>query len=177
MRIFAPNTTVAKSRFWYFLQKLRKVKKANGEIVSLNAVSHIEKSPTKSRVTLMRVRFMRNDHRRSRTLVSGFVTIPVPARTTCTRSTERCREQTLLRPCTRTWLRVTVHASGPSMYASPGRLGSWTLMVSIDPQSCGAREDRRCQATLPQTAASKESEVPSTTPNSTFERQEALLSP
>lgn len=39
MRIFAPNTVVAKSRFWYFLMKLRKVKKANGEIVSLNVVS------------------------------------------------------------------------------------------------------------------------------------------
>ena len=38
MRIFAPNAVVAKSRFWYFLQKLRKVKKANGEIVSLNVV-------------------------------------------------------------------------------------------------------------------------------------------
>jgi large subunit ribosomal protein L18Ae len=38
MRIFAPNTVVAKSRFWYFLMKLRKVKKANGEIVSVNAV-------------------------------------------------------------------------------------------------------------------------------------------
>ena len=39
MRIFAPNDVVAKSRFWYFLMKLRKVKKANGEIVSLNVVS------------------------------------------------------------------------------------------------------------------------------------------
>jgi hypothetical protein len=38
MRIFAPNTVVAKSRFWYFLTQLRKVKKANGEIVSLNVV-------------------------------------------------------------------------------------------------------------------------------------------
>lgn len=38
MRIFAPNTVVAKSRFWYFLAKLKKVKKANGEIVSLNEV-------------------------------------------------------------------------------------------------------------------------------------------
>jgi large subunit ribosomal protein L18Ae len=38
MRIFAPNTVVAKSRFWYFLTKLKKVKKANGEIVSLNVV-------------------------------------------------------------------------------------------------------------------------------------------
>lgn len=38
MTIFAPNTTVAKSRFWYFLRGLRKVKKATGEIVSIKAV-------------------------------------------------------------------------------------------------------------------------------------------
>jgi Ribosomal proteins 50S-L18Ae/60S-L20/60S-L18A len=38
MRIFAPNDVVAKSRFWYFLGRLRKVKKANGEVVSLNQV-------------------------------------------------------------------------------------------------------------------------------------------
>jgi large subunit ribosomal protein L18Ae len=38
MRIFALNDVVAKSRFWYFLAKLRKVKKANGEIVSVNQV-------------------------------------------------------------------------------------------------------------------------------------------
>ena len=38
MRIFAPNEVVAKSRFWYFLGKLRKIKKANGEIVSVNQV-------------------------------------------------------------------------------------------------------------------------------------------
>lgn len=38
MRIFAPNPVVAKSRFWYFLPQLKKVKKANGEIVSLNVV-------------------------------------------------------------------------------------------------------------------------------------------
>ncbi|KAF2668827.1 60S ribosomal protein L18ae [Microthyrium microscopicum] len=43
MRIFAPNDVVAKSRFWYFLGKLRKVKKANGEIVSLNQIH--EKRP------------------------------------------------------------------------------------------------------------------------------------
>ncbi len=39
MRIFAPNEVVAKSRFWYFLRQLRKIKKANGEIVSINVVS------------------------------------------------------------------------------------------------------------------------------------------
>ncbi|KAF8004996.1 hypothetical protein OXX80_004753 [Metschnikowia pulcherrima] len=45
MRIFAPNTVVAKSRYWYFLQKLYKAKKASGEIVSVNVIS--EKTPTK----------------------------------------------------------------------------------------------------------------------------------
>jgi hypothetical protein len=38
MAIFAPNETVAKSRYWYFLRGLRKVKKATGEIVSIKAV-------------------------------------------------------------------------------------------------------------------------------------------
>lgn len=43
MRIFAPNDVVAKSRFWYYLRQLKKVKKASGEIVALNVVclSHI----------------------------------------------------------------------------------------------------------------------------------------
>lgn len=48
MRIFAPNTVVAKSRFWYFLMKLRKVKKANGEIVTINVVRPSTLRPTSS---------------------------------------------------------------------------------------------------------------------------------
>jgi len=39
MRIFAPNEVIAKSRFWYFLRKLHKAKKASGEIVSVNVIS------------------------------------------------------------------------------------------------------------------------------------------
>ena len=42
MRIFAPNTVVAKSRFWYFLMKLRKVKKSNGEIITINLVRALQ---------------------------------------------------------------------------------------------------------------------------------------
>lgn len=38
MRIFAPNEIVAKSRYWYFMRGLKKVKKATGEIVSINVV-------------------------------------------------------------------------------------------------------------------------------------------
>jgi large subunit ribosomal protein L18Ae len=38
MRLFAPNHVVAKSRFWYFLKQNAKVKKASGEIVSVNLV-------------------------------------------------------------------------------------------------------------------------------------------
>lgn len=45
MRIFAPNDVVAKSRFWYYLRQLRKVKKASGEIVGLNVIH--EKKPLK----------------------------------------------------------------------------------------------------------------------------------
>jgi large subunit ribosomal protein L18Ae len=44
MRVFAPNEVVAKSRFWYFLSQLRKVKKANGEIVTLNKVRLLYKA-------------------------------------------------------------------------------------------------------------------------------------
>jgi len=45
MRVFAPNEVVAKSRFWYYLRKLRKVKKAAGELVAVNKIS--EKKPLK----------------------------------------------------------------------------------------------------------------------------------
>ena len=47
MRIFAPNTVVAKSRFWYFLRQLKKVKKANGEIVGVNVVSVTKEARTR----------------------------------------------------------------------------------------------------------------------------------
>ena len=38
MRIFAPDTVQAKSRFWYFLRFLKNIKKAHGEIVSCGQV-------------------------------------------------------------------------------------------------------------------------------------------
>ncbi|KAI3613894.1 hypothetical protein CBS9595_004071 [Malassezia furfur] len=45
MRLFAQNETVAKSRFWYFVRRLRKMKKATGEIVTVNKIE--EKKPMK----------------------------------------------------------------------------------------------------------------------------------
>ncbi|PVD25168.1 hypothetical protein C0Q70_15666 [Pomacea canaliculata] len=45
MRIFAPDQASAKSRFWYFLSQLRKLKKATGEIVLCSRV--YEKKPLK----------------------------------------------------------------------------------------------------------------------------------
>jgi len=39
MRLFAPNPVIAKSRFWYFLKKVNKVKKMSGEIVNVSEVS------------------------------------------------------------------------------------------------------------------------------------------
>ena len=48
MRIFAPNTVVAKSRFWYFLRKLKRVKKANGEILAVNEIHENDISTVKN---------------------------------------------------------------------------------------------------------------------------------
>ena len=38
MKIFAQNSVIARSRFWYYLAALKKVKKANGEIVEIHEV-------------------------------------------------------------------------------------------------------------------------------------------
>jgi large subunit ribosomal protein L18Ae len=38
MRIFANDAVRAKSKFWYFLRKLNKIKRANGEILSCTEV-------------------------------------------------------------------------------------------------------------------------------------------
>ncbi|KAL3139206.1 60S ribosomal protein L18-A [Trebouxia sp. C0010 RCD-2024] len=45
MKLWATDAVRAKSKFWYFLRKLRKVKKANGQILSVNEIT--EKYPTK----------------------------------------------------------------------------------------------------------------------------------
>eukprot|EP00761_Pharyngomonas_kirbyi_P011177 gb/GECH01011202.1/.p1 GENE.gb/GECH01011202.1/~~gb/GECH01011202.1/.p1 ORF type:complete len:195 (+),score=19.36 gb/GECH01011202.1/:1-585(+) len=43
MTIFARNEVQAKSRFWYFLRRMKKVKKANGEILAVRQLQ--EESP------------------------------------------------------------------------------------------------------------------------------------
>lgn len=48
MRIFAPNQVVAKSRFWYFLRQLKRVKKANGEILAVNEIHEKDISTVKN---------------------------------------------------------------------------------------------------------------------------------
>ena len=38
MNLFAKNKVVARSRFWYFMKRLCRVKKANGQIISVSQV-------------------------------------------------------------------------------------------------------------------------------------------
>jgi hypothetical protein len=40
-KLFAPNTVVAKSRFFYFMSQLKRVKRANGEILSIQEVRQL----------------------------------------------------------------------------------------------------------------------------------------
>ena len=53
MNLFAKNKVVARSRFWYFMGRLCRVKKANGQIISVSQV-HAEPArggePASSRV-------------------------------------------------------------------------------------------------------------------------------
>ncbi|ORX33968.1 putative 60s ribosomal protein l20 [Kockovaella imperatae] len=73
MRIFAPNDVVAKSRFWYYLRQLKKVKKASGEIVGLNVIS--EKRPLKVKNFAI---WLRYDSRSGTHNVSSTPTIRPP---------------------------------------------------------------------------------------------------
>merc|ERR1719164_291332 len=43
MNLFAKNKVVARSRFWYFMGRLCRVKRANGQIISVSQI--YEKSP------------------------------------------------------------------------------------------------------------------------------------
>ncbi|KAJ6306716.1 hypothetical protein OIU78_021932 [Salix suchowensis] len=45
MKLWATNEVRSKSKFWYFLRKLKKVKKSNGQILAINEI--FEKNPTK----------------------------------------------------------------------------------------------------------------------------------
>lgn len=44
MKLWALDATRARSKFWYFLSRLRKVKKANGQIIACNEI--FEADPT-----------------------------------------------------------------------------------------------------------------------------------
>ena len=45
MKLWAEDEVIAKSKFWYFLKKYKKVKKANGQVIACNEL--YEKNPTK----------------------------------------------------------------------------------------------------------------------------------
>jgi large subunit ribosomal protein L18Ae len=48
MKIFAPNEVMAKSRFWYFMHQMRKMKKTTGEILDVNEITERNKSYIKN---------------------------------------------------------------------------------------------------------------------------------
>ncbi|KAF3958503.1 hypothetical protein CMV_016604 [Castanea mollissima] len=45
MKLWTTNEVRAKSKLWYFLRKLKKVKKSNGQVLAINEI--FEKNPTK----------------------------------------------------------------------------------------------------------------------------------
>jgi hypothetical protein len=129
MRIFAPNEVVAKSRFWYYLRKLKKVKKANGEIVAVTKVSFeccssrrftnetsyilpISLLHVRMSAFFLTIRSQRRSLSKSRTLASGSATTRAPGHTTCTESIVNSPVPMPSDLSTKTWLPATVLASG-----------------------------------------------------------------
>ncbi|KAI3682991.1 hypothetical protein L1987_83429 [Smallanthus sonchifolius] len=41
MKLWATNEVRAKSKFWYFLRKLKKVKKSNGQMLAINELKSV----------------------------------------------------------------------------------------------------------------------------------------
>ena len=48
MKIFAPNEVMAKSRFWYFMHQMRKMKKTTGEILDVNEITEKDNKTVKN---------------------------------------------------------------------------------------------------------------------------------
>jgi len=48
MKIFARNSVMAKSRFWYFMHQMRRMKVTTGEILDVNEVTEADKSTVKN---------------------------------------------------------------------------------------------------------------------------------
>ncbi|PPD86968.1 hypothetical protein GOBAR_DD16095 [Gossypium barbadense] len=44
MKLWATNEVRAKSKFWYFLRKLKKVKKSNGQVLAINELSYVNET-------------------------------------------------------------------------------------------------------------------------------------
>merc|ERR1712216_81857 len=48
MHLFAPNETVARSRFWYFVSQFKKLKRTNGEILSCKQIPRRTRTPSRT---------------------------------------------------------------------------------------------------------------------------------
>lgn len=55
MRVFAPNTTVAKSRFWTLMRKQKKIKHSNGELIAIHEVISFKKNKYRSMKMILRM--------------------------------------------------------------------------------------------------------------------------
>ncbi|UKK01815.2 60S ribosomal protein L18 [Theileria orientalis] len=54
MSVFAKNSVLAKSRFWYFMKRLNKAKRSGGEILSCNRLNESKKGRVKNFGVLLR---------------------------------------------------------------------------------------------------------------------------
>merc|ERR1739841_505909 len=102
MKLFTKNETQARSRFWYFIRRLVKMKKANGEILSIKEI--FEQKPEKASKYGIWLRY--NSRSGTTNMYKEFSAL--------TRTM-------LLSRCTRRWLVATVPVSARSTSLSARR--------------------------------------------------------
>ncbi|XP_951911.1 60S ribosomal subunit protein L18, putative [Theileria annulata] len=62
MSIFAKNSVLAKSRFWYFMKRLNKAKRSGGEILACNRLNEPKKGQAKNFGLLLRYKSRTGTH-------------------------------------------------------------------------------------------------------------------
>ncbi|PQM43339.1 60S ribosomal protein L18a-2 isoform X1 [Prunus yedoensis var. nudiflora] len=111
MKLWATNEVRAKSKFWYFLRKLKKVKKSNGQVLAINEHMNVRRTPLGflqgAFPCPLVYLYLRRTQRLSRTMVSGCGIKAGQVITTCTRSTVTQPSTELWSRCTLRWLLAT----------------------------------------------------------------------
>ena len=117
MRIFAKNDILAKSKFWYFLKRQKKVKKANGEILSVSEIFERNTNAVRNYGLVVRYARLQRKCQSAQQCIDQEL-----ESTTCTKNTETSAFVELFLKCTWKCPEDTEPSTTPSTSSRPQQL-------------------------------------------------------